>query len=259
MAYPPPPEYWRHLYMAPGEVQRIAHPLLHLMAKYAAHCNPLSLPQLRLPGQPRVRLPGEQERHARLRLLLQEHRRHGGGRHLPVPARHIRSPTSEWKIWVCSRSISTCRLGVKLWFDTRWKEICAILLDNPCCTRCTKNYFLCILAHPKESILPAPFTSPPPPLCYVTKFFLRLPKFITWLLGDCKLLLWNDPDWNLLSTQVEEDPVRSWTTTNLFLLWDLSTLDENELLSTWLLTYIDTKVLYASASVSVVSIHENQN
>ena len=130
--------------------------------------------------------------------------------------------------------------------------------DASPCTR-AKNYILCILAHPKESILPAPFTSPPPPLCYVTNFFLRLTKFITWLLGDCKLLLWNDPDWNLLSTQVEEDPVRSLETTNLFLLWDLSTLDENELLSTWLLTYIDTKVLYASASVSVVSIHENQN
>ena len=46
--------------------------------------------QLRLPGHPRVRLPREQERHARLRLLLQEHRRHGRERRLQVPAGHVR-------------------------------------------------------------------------------------------------------------------------------------------------------------------------
>ena len=131
MAYPPSPRVLTSFGHGPWRSSKYCSSLLHLMAKYAAHCNPLSLPQLRLPCQPRVRLPGEQERHARLRLLLQEHRRHGGGRHLPVPARHIRSPTSEWKIWVCSRSISSCRLGVKLWFvhaGRKSEQFCWIIL-----------------------------------------------------------------------------------------------------------------------------------
>ena len=95
--------------------KRIVSDLFSAHLSYPIITHSIIPPQLRLPGQPGVRIPREQERHARLRLLLQEHRRHGGERRLQVPESHIRSlPTQGVK---CTCSI---RLETNWWFCTPW-------------------------------------------------------------------------------------------------------------------------------------------